>query len=352
MPMSPVLRSFVGALLVAAAACAPRVPDGALTPRPERTTNEARLVDLQVFDAWNERILTLMTSPPGEAADARRVVAALAAADAWLAFARDEYVREPRSIVVDEALAHARAMVEALERGAPLEVSPRLVTGTARVHEELWAGFEAVRARDAEPALLAESAVLLVRAGRVPAPGETTVCDPAPFVARLRDNLAILAATTRPRIPAVVVEATPTSRKEVAIRSVFFALDSDTISRAGREMLDGLVSSLEGHHGVTIELRGFADPRGSAAYNVALARRRATAVQQYLAARTLAITTFDIRPVGRARAAADLSDLTGLARDRRVDLRVVLPDGTEATRAESLEADLQVEARRRASRRP
>lgn len=348
------MRALLATVMLAVAACTPAVPDGELTPRPQRTTNETRDVDLRVLDAWNERLLTVMTRSDPSRTGARARIAALAAADGWLAFARDEYLREPRSIIVDEVFAHARAAIEALERGEEFAVEPRLVAGTSPMHDELWSRYAQVRESNVDPALLGETAVLLVRAGRTLLPGETTVCDPAPFVARAQENLAIMLASTRPPTRALVVEATAKpARKPVAIRSVYFALDSDSIGPPGREMLDGVIDALADYGGVTIELQGFADPRGSSAYNMALSRRRATAVQQYIAARSLSVTTFEVKPVGRARDTADLADLTGLARDRRVDLRVLLTDGTELARQESLEADLQVEAARRArARRP
>ena len=355
--MPPRSRLLLLALLLApllAAACAPHVPMGALAPASARGSNEARAADLQVMAELDERLTEQMMAADAAEHRDRATLRALAMADAWLGFARDEYVRAPASPVVDAAFAQARLLVDAVERGDAPASAASLIVGTARSHPELWAQLAQVEADSmSDPVLLGETAVMLIRASRVPLPGDTTVCDPAPFVARTAQHLAVMMQARAPARPSLVVqaEARPVpARRPVAVRAVYFALDSDTIGPAGQQMLDALVAALDGIHGATITLQGYADPRGSLAYNVELSRRRAMAVQAYIASRTMAVSSFEVQSVGRARPSADGGDRAGLARDRRVDLRVVLPDGTEATRSEAVESDLQVEAERRIRR--
>lgn len=347
-------------------ACAPAVPIGELAPSSSRITNEGRDADLQVLDEWSARLRALSASPAPDSLPPRESAGdrthSLAMAKAWLDFARDEYVRSPASPVVDEAFAQARRIIEDGEEGRPLlPERTSLVLGTTRVRGDLWMRLERLRAYTAaEPALLGEASVLLVRAGRVPIPGDTTVCDPAPFLARAEDVLGELVASLEPRERVLVLAGTPAVTHTrlamasppvpVIVRSVHFALDRDSLGPAGRQVLDLLVGSLRNREGVVIELQGFADPRGSAAYNVELSRRRALAVQRYLEQRTTAVARFDIKPVGRARQTAG-SDRVQLARDRRVDLRVILRDGSEARRTDELDGDLQLEAERRARAR-
>lgn len=333
--MTPLLTALAFAAAALASACAAPVPPGGLSPPAHRNTNEAREVDLRVLDAWGDRLGALMASADGSGPAGRERLRALGMADAWLAFARDEYVRLPSSPIVDTTFARARAAIEASERGMPADTQPLLVIGTERKHQTLWVELARLAASpDADPAVFGETTVLLVRAGRVPIAGDTLSCDPAPFLARAMRNLQALAAATRP-------SAEP--RRRPPVRSVYFGLDSDTIPAVARRMLDDLAELLDRNPGVRVELEGLTDPRGTSSYNLELAQRRALAIQQYLAARTLGVSEFEVRPLGRAREQADLRDIVGLARDRRVDVRVILPDGREAAREDALDGDLQVE---------
>lgn len=356
------------ALAATLVACAPAVPHGELAPVAHRSTNQMRHADLQVLDDWTVRLRALEgdaagDSLPRRAADPGRS-RALAMAAAWLAFARDEYVRAPASPVVDAAFAQARRIITDGEAGRPMLMGEApLVLGTVRVRSDLWSQLERLRTYShLEPAVLGEVAVLLVRAGRVSIPGDPTVCDPAPFLARAEQVVGEMVATLGrgekeimlAGMPAAVAPPRVQAKRipmPVLVRSVHFALDRDSVGPAGRQILDVLVRSLDGRAGVVIELQGFADPRGSAAYNVALSRRRALSVQRYIEERSTAVARFDIRPLGSARTGAAGTDRVQLARDRRVDLRVILPDGSESQRTDELDGDLQLERERPPERR-
>lgn len=355
----------IATLLLTSTACAPAVPIGELAPVEYRSRNQDRDADLQVMDEWALRLQSLGRRGPDTLAqhehDAVRE-RALASAAAWLTFARDEYVRAPASPVVDAALGQAKRIIVDGEEGRPLLPEPvPLVLGTRLVRNDLWTRLDRLGAySQLDPALLGETAVMLVRAGRVPIPSDSSVCDPAPFLARAEQALAGLVAALPPRQQQRVLTGTdaPSTRMAVRptpmpviVRSVHFALDRDSLGPAGREVLDLLAESLRNREGVVVQLQGFADPRGSAAYNLALSRRRALAVQRYLETRTQAVARFEVRPAGRARLTAEGSDRVQLARDRRVELRVVFNDGSQAVKADEIEGDLQLEADRRDGRR-
>lgn len=64
---------------------------------------------------------------------------------------------------------------------------------------------------------------------------------------------------------------------------VHFEFDRAAIRPADRPVLDRYAAVVEEHYrGATITVEGFADPAGSAAYNLELSRRRARAVASYL----------------------------------------------------------------------
>jgi peptidoglycan-associated lipoprotein len=65
---------------------------------------------------------------------------------------------------------------------------------------------------------------------------------------------------------------------------VHFEYDSSELREGDRPVLDRFASVVtEYYPGALITVEGFADPSGSAAYNLQLGRRRAEAVQEYLA---------------------------------------------------------------------
>jgi peptidoglycan-associated lipoprotein len=65
---------------------------------------------------------------------------------------------------------------------------------------------------------------------------------------------------------------------------VHFEYDSSALREADRPVLDRFASVVtEYYPGALVTVEGFADPSGSAAYNMQLGKRRAEAVQEYLA---------------------------------------------------------------------
>src|SRR5688500_11924602 len=65
---------------------------------------------------------------------------------------------------------------------------------------------------------------------------------------------------------------------------VHFGFDSSELREADRPVLDRFASVVtEYYPGALVTVEGFADPSGSAAYNMQLGQRRAQAVQEYLA---------------------------------------------------------------------
>jgi len=77
---------------------------------------------------------------------------------------------------------------------------------------------------------------------------------------------------------------------------VNFAFDDATIRDQDRAALDRFAKVVNKYYGgSTITVEGFADPAGSKSYNVALSKKRADAVKDYLASQNV---TGDIKTVG------------------------------------------------------
>lgn len=91
-------------------------------------------------------------------------------------------------------------------------------------------------------------------------------------VIRLAD-LAIAFPTVPPKAPSLLVPA-----------DLLFAFDSAVISEAGQSYLDILLQDVKAKGRTITEVIGHTDAIGTAAYNLGLSRRRAAAIQAYLAA--------------------------------------------------------------------
>jgi K(+)-stimulated pyrophosphate-energized sodium pump len=77
-------------------------------------------------------------------------------------------------------------------------------------------------------------------------------------------------------VPVLVVVGVP--------NRVHFESGSDTISAAGKRILDGYAQALKASPEAKVELSGFADPTGDAAKNLELAKHRAMTVRDTLVA--------------------------------------------------------------------
>ena len=77
-------------------------------------------------------------------------------------------------------------------------------------------------------------------------------------------------------VPVIIVVGVP--------NRVHFDSGSDTISAAGKRILDGYGKAMKANPDAKIELSGFADPTGDAVKNLELAKMRATVVREALIA--------------------------------------------------------------------
>ena len=324
-------------LLLAAplARCAPSLPaPGELSPARVRVSNEVVAADLQTLDGWGARVEALQAGAAERpASPARRY--AIAAAAAWVVFARDEYAADPRAPMADAALAEAVRLISALEDGlvAPesLVSESRLLPGTVRVRPELWAAV--ARLREGEELeqsaeLAGELSVELVRAGRVRPGGAAPACAPALHLVHAESLLGraseVAAAAARAGSDGRSVART------VGVYSVHFALNSARLVPGSERLLDRLIGALRERSGVTLVLEGHADPRGDGAYNVELSGRRAAVVRHYLERSLLLDARIEVRPFGHGQRRGVGHTARDYAMDRRVDVRVLAADGTPA----------------------
>lgn len=110
-------------------------------------------------------------------------------------------------------------------------------------------------------------------------------------------------------------------RTALVLEGVNFEFDSARLTEASSETLDEVAASLLAWPDVAIEIGGHTDSAGPHAYNVELSRRRAEAVQDYLAAKGVAAERMTTKGYGPDEPAASNDTHEGRARNRRVELK-------------------------------
>jgi outer membrane protein OmpA-like peptidoglycan-associated protein len=370
------------ALSVALAACAPQRPaPGALAPVAARASNQSRAADLAALDAVEAHRVSLLRND-GPDLPARSV--ALARAGAWLAFAREAYVERPATRDADDALAEARRLMapfdEHREAGAPLTTpAPRgqLAVGADRISPDNWAEvgrLASAPASVADASALAEAEIELVRATARPpvqllspsvmlAGGAreavgSAVQLPGTISESSTSALACVAVQHVARAAVLLAEADLVQQSQarqlgqiarlqederVRARQVHFAVRSDAVGMPSAALLSGVAGALKAHPELSLVIEGHTDPRGGDDQNRDLSGRRAVTVRDILADSGVADDRMLVRQFGKSKRASAGTTAADYARDRRVQLRFVLPDGEELPIIDDAAVDLQIE---------
>jgi peptidoglycan-associated lipoprotein len=101
------------------------------------------------------------------------------------------------------------------------------------------------------------------------------------------------------------------------LKSVYFVVDSSTISADSKQILKNNAQFLSENASVTVQVEGHCDERGSRQYNLALGERRARAVRDYL--KTLGVTSdrLSIISYGSEKPVAEGHDESSWSQNRR-----------------------------------
>lgn len=105
--------------------------------------------------------------------------------------------------------------------------------------------------------------------------------------------------------------------------SVFFDFNRADLKDQGMTELEDVAKALKADPNAVLELRGFADARGSDRYNYQLTRERVDSVVRYLVQRH-AIELRRIHAVGMGKETRAAGDRTA-SKSRRVDIRLLAP---------------------------
>jgi len=113
--------------------------------------------------------------------------------------------------------------------------------------------------------------------------------------------------------------------------SVLFGFDQDTLTDDAKAQLDKLAAQAGGMERYVIEIQGYTDKSGTPAYNETLSERRAQAVARYLAANhQIPVRSISILGLGYAQPVADDKTRDGRKANRRVEIRLWVPESAGA----------------------
>lgn len=110
----------------------------------------------------------------------------------------------------------------------------------------------------------------------------------------------------------------------LASDTIYFAFDASTIPAAEREKLQQVSEWFKANPGHALFLAGHADKRGTPEYNRALGERRALAVREYLVGLGLPATALFTNSYGADRPAVDGDTEEAYAKNRRVEVGVIV----------------------------
>ncbi|CAM2765064.1 OmpA family protein [Vibrio mytili] len=103
-----------------------------------------------------------------------------------------------------------------------------------------------------------------------------------------------------------------------------FEFDSAKLTETVKERLDNVVAFLNEYPQAQVEVTGYTDTSGPAAYNQKLSERRAQSVADYLMASGISSDRFTVSGMGEENPIADNSTKEGREKNRRVE--VVIPE--------------------------
>jgi len=110
----------------------------------------------------------------------------------------------------------------------------------------------------------------------------------------------------------------------LASDTIYFDFDKSTVNGAERSKLDAVSQWFKANPGHSLFLAGHADKRGTPEYNRALGERRALAVREYLVGLGLPASVLYTNSYGSDRPAVDGDTEEAYAKNRRVEIGVIV----------------------------
>ncbi|WP_323753481.1 OmpA family protein [Marinobacter sp.] len=114
-----------------------------------------------------------------------------------------------------------------------------------------------------------------------------------------------------------------TQAQTVVLQGVTFEFNSDRLTANARDILISTADALKGQPDLKVELAGYTDSQGSAAYNRKLSKERANAVRNYLLDLGVAPAQLTANGYGEANPIRSNDTEEGRERNRRVEFNVI-----------------------------
>ncbi|GAC1629867.1 MAG: hypothetical protein NVS9B10_21650 [Nevskia sp.] len=109
----------------------------------------------------------------------------------------------------------------------------------------------------------------------------------------------------------------------VVLRAVNFEFNSDRLTQPAQETLDEVAKALIGQPTLNVQIGGYTDSKGSAAYNLNLSAKRAKSVKSYLVGKGVKSENLVSKGFGKAAPVASNDTEEGRAENRRVEFVVL-----------------------------
>jgi OmpA-OmpF porin, OOP family len=130
--------------------------------------------------------------------------------------------------------------------------------------------------------------------------------------------------------------------QSVVVRAVDFEYNSSQLTAPAQQTLDEVATALASQPELSVEVQGYTDSTGPAAYNLHLSQRRAAAVRSYLVSKGVSATALTAKGYGKANPIAGNDTAEGRALNRRVAFEVVnTPAHVKVVTEEATPADTQ-----------
>jgi outer membrane protein OmpA-like peptidoglycan-associated protein len=299
----------LAAVVLAACASAPSMPDGAAEVR-------GRLTALQANPELATRAPVAIT-----AADVAVRTAEQPESDARLGahrvFLADRKVETARAQAQTRLAEDQRAGLTDAREKARLDARTREADAARRQAEAATAQAEAARVQAESARSQAEAALSQASAARADSVQQRLATESAQQeAARLQQQLDALQAKATER------------GMVVTLGDVLFTSGEASLREGAAGNLAGLVAFLNEYPDRTLLIEGYTDSVGSDDMNQGLSQRRAEAVRSYLLGQGIAGARLNAQGRGETAPVASNESATGRQQNRRVEILIVEPAGT------------------------
>ncbi len=137
------------------------------------------------------------------------------------------------------------------------------------------------------------------------------------------ENLNLLNNTVERKIREKILMQPVAAGNRIRLENIYFKFDQSELSAAAFPELNRLVLFLKQNSDIRVQISGFTDNIGTAAYNLKLSVDRAKAVFDYLVMRGITPSRLSCKGYGNNKPVADNATPEGRARNRRTEIVVL-----------------------------